>query len=188
MFATQHLFHRVGRALIKPVYAQKGSRNGIIGPRLRAALEWWLRVLCMSISETREWKAVESRPCHLFVDAASSPARCAAILFHSGGISYTDAAPNDAMWSLFCQRRDKQITGLEICAIALGLSTFQQQIAGRTVFLYSDNTGLAFVCRRVWLLMACWVLCVQALSAAPPKALPRHLITTLSFIACGCKL
>lgn len=26
MFATQHLFNKVGRALIKPVYAQKLSR------------------------------------------------------------------------------------------------------------------------------------------------------------------
>ena len=26
MFSTQHLFHRMGRALIKPVYAQKCSK------------------------------------------------------------------------------------------------------------------------------------------------------------------
>ena len=64
------------------------------------------------------------------------------MLFHSGGIAYTDAAPNDAMWAMLKDRRDKQITGLEIWAIALGLSTFQQQIMGKTVFLYSDNTGV----------------------------------------------
>ena len=142
MFATQHLFNRVGRALIKPVYAQKSSRNGVISPRLRDALQWWLRILTLAICELRDWEQVDRGVCHLFVDAASSPARCAAVLFHCDGIAYTDAAPNAAMWNLLMNRRDKQITGLEIWAIALGLSTFQRQIMGRTVFLYSDNTGM----------------------------------------------
>ena len=66
------------------------------------------------------------------------------MLFHSEGIAYTDAAPNAAMWALLKERRDKQITGLEIWAIALGLSTFQPLLMGKTVFLYSDNTGLCF--------------------------------------------
>ena len=65
------------------------------------------------------------------------------MLFHSEGIAYTDAAPNAAMWALLQERRDKQITGLEIWAIALGLSTFQPLLMGKTVFLYSDN-GLCF--------------------------------------------
>ena len=132
---------------------------------------------------------MDTGACHLFVDAASSPARCAAILFHSGGVSYTDAAPNEAMWSLFCHRRDKQITGLEICAIALGLSTFQQQIAGRTVFLYSDNTGWFWL--RAWLLLLLLFapsLPLQAQSAALPKAPPRHLTTMTSYTASGYKL
>ena len=118
-------------------------RNGIVGPRLRDALQWWSRVLRLEISETREWQHVDNGACHLFVDAASSPARCAAVLFHSGGIAYTDAAPNDAIWAMLKDRRDKQITGLEIWAIALGLPSFQQQIMGKTVFLYSDNTGMS---------------------------------------------
>ena len=46
------------------------------------------------------------------------------------------------MWSLMKNRRDNQITGLEIWAIALGLPTFQQQIMGKTVFLYSDNRSV----------------------------------------------
>ena len=117
-------------------------RCGAVGPRLRAALQWWQRVLSLEISELREWKQVDNGVCHLFVDAASSPARCAAVLFHSEGIAYTDAAPNAAMWALLKERRDKQITGLEIWAIAFGLSTFQQLLMGKTDFLYSDNTGL----------------------------------------------
>ena len=158
MFATQHLFNRVGRALIKPVYAQKLSVQGVVGPRLRDALQWWFRILMLEISEMRDWEQVDNGVCHLFVDAASTPARCAAVLFHSGGIAYTDAAPNDAMWAMLKDRRDNQITGLEIWAIALGLSTFQEQIKGKTVFLYSDNTG---VCALPWCLLL--QLCVHRL-------------------------
>ena len=72
------------------------------------------------------------------------------MLFHSEGIAYTDAAPNAAMWALLQERRDKQITGLEIWAIALGLSTFQQLLMGKTVFLYSDNTGCVSPCYGVF--------------------------------------
>jgi len=75
MWATQHLFYRVGRAMIKPIYAQKMASNGLVGPRLRAALEWWSRVLGLQISETRPWILEEDPPCHMFVDAASTPAR-----------------------------------------------------------------------------------------------------------------
>ena len=48
----------------------------------------------------------------MFVDAASSPARCAAVLFLGGHAYYTDAAPNHAMWEHLQWRRDKQIMGL----------------------------------------------------------------------------
>ena len=39
------------------------------------------------------------------------------------------------------QRKDSQIMGLELFALALGLSSFSQLLLGRTVFLWSDNVG-----------------------------------------------
>ena len=65
-FASQHLFHRLGRAMIKPVYAQKTSGSGKVGPRLLAALKWWLVVLVENVSEQRPWCATDSRVCRLF--------------------------------------------------------------------------------------------------------------------------
>ena len=44
-WSTQMLFYKVGRAMIKPVYAQKRSPTGAIGPRLKEALQWWLNAL-----------------------------------------------------------------------------------------------------------------------------------------------
>ena len=159
MWTTQHLFHRVGRAIIKPVFAQKLSKSamhpqqpscfsvllcrcGKVGTRLLAALRWWAIVLAQNISELRPWQRIKTPPCHVFVDAASSPAQCGAVAFIDGRVLFTSARPNDQIWQQFAARQDRQITGLEILACAIALSTFQSEIAGRVVCLYSDNTGI----------------------------------------------
>ena len=111
-FATQHLFHKVGRAMIKPVYAQKTSGSGKVGPRLLAALKWWLVVLVENVSEQRLWCGTDSRVCQLFVDAASTPARCAAVLCIDGYVLYTDCEPSEQLVAQLVERRDKQITSL----------------------------------------------------------------------------
>ena len=200
------MFHRVGRALIKPVYAQKlsrcacsrcvveGARSygatlcrcGRVGDRLRAALRWWEVVLRQSISELRPWQPISTPPCHLFVDAASSPAQCGAVAFIDGRVFYTCARPNAAVWKQFAARQDRQITGLEILACAIALSTFQQEIAGRVVCLYSDNTGALSV---GWVLgMLSLVLCPQVQNTPLQRAAHAHGITTSWFMPYGCKL
>ncbi len=95
-FATQHLFHKLGRAMIKPVYAQKTTATGRVGPRLLEALLWWLFVLGQEVAERRPWALSEKSVCRLFVDAASTPARCAAVLLIDGRILYTDVVPQCA--------------------------------------------------------------------------------------------
>lgn len=144
MWATQHLFHRVGRAMIKPIFAQKVSGTGAVGIRLKTALLWWRQVLSQSISETRSWAPDCSWPCHVFVDAASTPPRCAAVLFVGSRIWYTDVEPSQSLMSQFMARRDKQIMTLEILAIMVALSTFDEQLRGRKVIVFSDNKGAEF--------------------------------------------
>ena len=112
MWATQRLFHRVGRAMIKPIFAQKGSSDGLAGLRLLSAMRWWRSVLAEGVSELRQWYEAELRPCHLFVDAASTPARCAAVLFLDGEVLYTDGPPAQCLMSQFVSRGDKQIMTL----------------------------------------------------------------------------
>jgi hypothetical protein len=112
-FATQHLFHRLGRAMIKPVYAQKTNGTGKVGPRLLEALEWWLVVLQQNVTEYRQWEtAVVERVCRLFVDAASTPPKCAAVLCIDGHILYTDLEPSWQLLDKLAARNDKQITSL----------------------------------------------------------------------------
>ncbi len=148
MWATQHLFHRLGRAMIKAIFGQKASATGIVGPRLLTALRWWRRVLVWGVSETREWGQSQLSTCLLFVDAASTPARCAAVLLKDGVIRYTDCPPRQDWMEQLAQRGDNQILSLEILAIMIALSTFGDDLRGRNVVLYSDNKGAECATRK----------------------------------------
>ena len=141
-WATQHLFRKLGRAMIKPLFAQCSSSTGKVGPRLLTALKWWSEILSEDITECKAWVEPKQRSCHLFVDAASTPPRCAAVLIMDGGVWYTDVEPEEAVMKSFMQRRDKQIMTLEILAILLSISTFAEKVKDRKVILYSDNTGV----------------------------------------------
>ena len=112
-FATQHLFRRLGRAMIRPIYAQTCSTTGRISARLKEALVWWLQILELDITECRPLASErEQKICRLFVDAASTPAHCAAVLCIDGDVIYTNAAPSSTMIDQLMERRDKQITSL----------------------------------------------------------------------------
>ena len=97
-FATQYLFRRLGRAMIRTIYAQTHSTTGKVGNRLREALKWWLRILELDVCETHSLNANDDKISHrLFVDAASTPAHCAAVLCYNDKILYTNAEPKQEM-------------------------------------------------------------------------------------------
>ena len=140
-WSTQFIFHKLGRAMLRPIFTQKFARDGRIASPLGIALRWWLRVLELDIVEDRSWHVPELPPARLFVDARSTPPRCAAVLFIDGVCLYSDGKPHDDIMQWFYERADGQITSLEILAISMGLSTFAAELAGRKVVVYSDNTG-----------------------------------------------
>ena len=144
--------------MIKPIYRQKFSKSGVMGRLLRDALLWWRKVLATKVSERRSWKDdATDPPCHLFVDAASTPPKCAAVLARDGSFLYTDCAPSRDMMEWFHKRADKQITSLvsgivracpclcfrlqETLAILIALNTFATELEGRKVVLFFDNSG-----------------------------------------------
>ena len=132
-------------------------RSGRINVGLRTALRWWCTVLRWELAETRAWKQSVQPPVHLFVDARGSPARCAAVLFVDGKCLFTDGQPSLRFMGLLEERRDNQIMSLEIMAVAVGLSTFADELKGRKVVVYSDNTG-AEVCAHCLPRMHCVLL------------------------------
>ncbi len=137
--------------MVKPIYAQAVTLTGKVGPRLMQALRWWLHVLDHDVSERRDWVLADEAPCFIFVDAASIPARSAAVLVRDGVMEFTDGEPTVAMMCQLKARRDKQIMSLvcclkscietvvltfvwqEIMAIMVALSTFADEVKGRKV-------------------------------------------------------
>ena len=142
------MFYKVGRSFLRPIYDQKYSRDGSIGPQLRIALLWWRRALQQDLSETHAWETEDRSPAHLFVDARGEPARCAAVLFDGFSWLYTDGAPSERVMSNFKNRSDSQIMGLEMVAISLGLSTFASRLQNRKVIVHSDNKGAEGAARK----------------------------------------
>ena len=140
-WAQTHMFHKLGRAMLRPIFNQRLSKVGRLGKALRVALEWWKQVLATHICEIRPWSMGESPPVHVFVDARGTPPRCAAVTFLDGHYHYTDGKPSDKVMNFFRSRNDAQICGLEMLAIAVGLSTYADELKGRKVIVHSDNVG-----------------------------------------------
>ena len=140
-WATQNLFSRFGRALLRPLYAQQYRRSSQCSRPLRMALKWWLEVLALQLAETRMWKRPSTQPLQLFADARGQPPRLAAVLVGNGRILYTDMEPAAGVLAFFKKRADNQIMGLELLALALGLSTFAAQCTSQRVRVFSDNVG-----------------------------------------------
>lgn len=147
-WACQYLFHRLGRAMIRPIYAQAKFGRSSVGEELRFALLWWCRVIELDIVEERFWEVSEAPVAHMFVDASGIESRCAAVLFIDGKCLYTDGVPRQQIMDQFLARRDRQITTLEILAISIGLSTFASELRSRKVVVWSDNTGAEAASRK----------------------------------------
>ena len=140
-WAGQHVFNRLGRAMLLPLYRQKNRRASNMTTALRLSLEWWLEVLQLEMLQRRPWVRPTSSTVHLFADARGTPPRLAAVVFVDGQIFYSDLEPAASVLQFFVSRRDSQIMGLELLAIALGLSTFEELLAGRRICIWSDNVG-----------------------------------------------
>ena len=132
---------------MRPLYNVKRGQSW--SPQVESALTWWLEVLSLQVLQVRPWVWPASRPVQIYCDAAGAPARLAAVVFTDDGRTfYTDVAPPQSLLDYFIDRSDNQICSLELCAIALGLSTFGHFCTGRKVHVWSDNSGSENAVRR----------------------------------------
>ena len=135
------MFHRFGRAMLRPIFDQKTRRDGRVDSELKRALEWWRRVLTSGLSELREWSAPVGAPIQLFCDASGRPPHMGAVVFVDNRCWWTHSAVEDSVLSRFRARKDNQIMGLELLAISMAFCTFDWLLRGRTVVVHCDNTG-----------------------------------------------
>jgi len=147
-WACQHMFHKLGRAMLRPLYDQIRRRTGKVDAELRAVLVWWANILSSNMVELRRWNVPDTEPVHLFCDAAGAPARVAAVLWVDGQWLFSDGPPPAKVLELWTVRADQQIMGLELLSIALALSVFEEQLRGRKVVIRSDNSGAEWCTRN----------------------------------------
>ena len=141
-WAAANAFHRLGRAMLRPLFCHAKGRRPGVRRELELALRWWLHVLDYDLHQERPWGEAAGDHATLIVDARSTPPRLAAVFFPpAGDVQFCDMAPGEEALRHFRRRGDGDILALELLAIALGVSTFAKQLAGGTVVVFSDNTG-----------------------------------------------
>jgi len=139
-WASQHIFRKLGRAMLCPIFAQIRRSSSEVGEELAKVLSWWLGVLQQGSCEIRCWRVTHMKPVQLLCDARSTPPRVAAVLLIDGCCEYADMEPQTHTMEQFKRRGDNQIASLELLAIAFGLSTFEEKSRGRNIVVHSDNT------------------------------------------------
>lgn len=105
---------------------------------LKMSLEWWLHTLSGFRAQAVPW-VPSAEKATMFTDARSTPPRVAAELVIDGVYHYADWEPDAATLQIFSRRKDNQIMGLELLAIAVGICSFEHLIRGKTLRVYCDN-------------------------------------------------
>ena len=129
-FGAQHIFRKLGRAMLRPLYCQQYSplAHGRIGPTLHLALQWWCTVLQQQIHERIPLAPKARAKVDLFCDARGHPARVAAVCCSQNQIKYTAWDVPSSVLRRFRERKDAQIMGLELLAIVVGITTFMEEV------------------------------------------------------------
>ena len=140
-FAGTFLFRRLGRAMLRPLFAQqhKPTHGGIINRQMRMALAWWSRALSERCCEEFSFETLDTVQAELFVDAASTPGVVAAVLVIGDASFFAFSAVPKEWDDFWVHRRDNQIMGLELLSILFGLHAFADVLGGRTIRIWSDN-------------------------------------------------
>jgi hypothetical protein len=140
-FASEFLFRRLGRAMLRPLFAQKGTRDGRVHGNLEVALAWWEDALANHDAEEHWFEDDSGISAELFCDASGAPGHLCAVLFINGVAFYSHAEVPEEWRRMFIPRNDSQIMALELLAIYFGLHVFMPLLRGRTIRVWTDNEG-----------------------------------------------
>ena len=79
-WACSHMFKRMGRAMVRPIYRQAHQGAEGLSSELSRALLWWRIVLSEGIAQSIPLCRTPSKVVELFCDARGAPPRVAAAL------------------------------------------------------------------------------------------------------------
>ena len=141
-FAVTASCDKVGRAFVKPFYAQSHApiSGHRVSSRLRLAARWWLAFLTLRIPPFRPFLPRE----HVLVwtDAAGASRWLAAVVCFRNQWFWTRSLVSQQLWDSFVPRSDDQILMQELLAIPLAYSTFKDRLGGSRVTVFIDNDAV----------------------------------------------
>ena len=102
---------------------------------------WWIQALVNKVENTKQLSCRREKV-DLFCDAASCPPKLAAVMFDGPARPmFTRRDVEQVLIQKFEHREDNWIMGLEILAILMGIQTFKEQLKGKLVRIWTDNSG-----------------------------------------------
>ena len=135
--------NRVGRAFIKPFYAQQHAPlpGGAIGAALENAIIWFLAYLEARPAVIRKG-LVPRKLVVTWHDAAGVSRWVAAVVRHEGVYLWTRIRTPDHVWQQLQHRDDSQIGFQELLGIVLLLGSFHSLLQGSLWLSFGDNDGV----------------------------------------------
>ena len=135
-------FDRIGRAYIKPFYAQVYDPRPSPSPSLRTAADWWIKIL--ALEHPKEWVkplAHGRQLITIWTDASGASRGLGAVvrIIKNDSIdwSYTDTTLPEAIWTQLLDRSDHQIAYQEFAAVALAFASWN--LKDTMVVVHIDN-------------------------------------------------
>ena len=135
---------RVGRAYIKPFYAQAHAPTpaNTISPRLLQSATWFMAYLERCPFSVRRSRRTDTPQCVTWSDAAGATRWVAAIVSVHGQYFWTRLKTPEAIWEQLLDRGDFQIGFQELLGLLLAWGTFGHLLARTCWVAFVDNDGV----------------------------------------------
>jgi len=148
-FAVGVAANRVGRAFIKPFYAQQHAplKGGKVRCLLANACSWFVHYLTHRPRAVR-W-GITLRPLvTTWHDAAGASRWVAAVVRTESGYLWTRVQTPQHVWDQLVERSDCQIGFQELLGVVLILGTFSSLLTGKLWVGFGDNDGVQYALAR----------------------------------------
>jgi hypothetical protein len=144
-FSVTTAGNRVGRAFIKPFYAQQFAP--LKGDKIGEALEWAMRwfITYLALRPPAVLKSNEPRPLVVsWADAAGASRWVAAVIRVNNSFYWTRIQTPQHIWDQLAPRDDSQIGFQELLGVVLILGTFGAFLEGSLWVGFGDNDGVTY--------------------------------------------
>ena len=136
---------RQGRACVKPFYAQANAplRGFDMSPALLNAASWWTKYLELKPSIRLAVDNTMRETVWAWTDASDEDPRLGVVVYARRRWYYTYLVAPPAVLDQLLHRQDSQINFLEMLAVLLFVTTFQDIICGTAAFVFIDNNSVS---------------------------------------------